>query len=79
MSDLKAESLLFDVFGRMMQAQRTDGGWQPFLVGAEGKKQPEEKKGVGNLYLDILQYAEYRGVILSIRYCENEGRRRRNG
>jgi hypothetical protein len=61
MSDLKAESLLFDVFGRMMQAQRTDGGWQPFLVGAEGKKQPEEKKGSGIfiwIYYSMLSIAE---------------------
>ncbi|OQW30107.1 MAG: hypothetical protein A4E19_11170 [Nitrospira sp. SG-bin1] len=40
MSDLKAESLSFDVFGRMMQAKRIDGRWQLFLVGAEGKKRP---------------------------------------
>lgn len=40
MSKMKTESLLFNVFGRMMQAQRTDGRWQLFLVGAEGKKRP---------------------------------------
>ncbi len=40
MSDTQSDSLLFDVFGRMMQAQRTDGRWQLFLVGAEGKKRP---------------------------------------
>jgi hypothetical protein len=40
MSDTETESLLFDVFGRMMQAQRTDGRWQLFLLGAEGKKRP---------------------------------------
>ena len=40
MSNTKAESLLFDVFGRIMQAQRIDGRWQLFLVGDEGKKRP---------------------------------------
>ncbi|MDH5739000.1 MAG: hypothetical protein OEY77_01600 [Nitrospira sp.] len=40
MSDTKAESILFDMFGRLMQAQRRDGCWQLFLVGAEGKKRP---------------------------------------
>jgi len=40
MSDVGAQSILFDVFGRLMQAQRTDGRWQLFLVGAEGKKRP---------------------------------------
>lgn len=40
MSDRETESLLFDVFGRLMQAQRTEGRWQLFLVGAEGKKRP---------------------------------------
>jgi hypothetical protein len=40
MSDKETESLLFDVFGRMMQAQRADGSWQLFLLGAEGKKRP---------------------------------------
>jgi hypothetical protein len=40
MNEMNAESLLFNVFGRMMQAQRTDGRWQLFLVGAEGKKRP---------------------------------------
>ena len=35
---MESESHLFDVFGRMMQAQRVDGRWQLFLVGAEGKK-----------------------------------------
>ena len=40
MRDREAECLLFDVFGRVMQAQRTDGRWQLFLVGAEGKKRP---------------------------------------
>lgn len=37
---MESESHLFDVFGRMMQAQRVDGRWQLFLVGAEGKKRP---------------------------------------
>lgn len=40
MSDMDAESFLFDVFGRLMQAQRIDGQWQLFWVGAEGKKRP---------------------------------------
>ena len=40
MSDEQAESLLLDVFGRLMQAQRTEGRWQLFLVGTEGKKRP---------------------------------------
>jgi hypothetical protein len=40
MSEIGTESLLFNVFGRIMQAQRTDGRWRLFLVGAEGKKRP---------------------------------------
>jgi hypothetical protein len=40
MSDMEAESLLFDVFGRMMQTKRTDGRWQLVLFGAEGKNGP---------------------------------------
>ena len=40
MNEMGTESLLFDVFGRIMQAQRIDGRWQLFLVGAEGKKRP---------------------------------------
>ena len=38
MGDPAIEFLLFDVFGRIMQAQRMDGRWQLFLVGAEGKR-----------------------------------------
>jgi hypothetical protein len=40
MSENQAKSILFDVFGRTMRAERANGRWQLFLVGAEGKKRP---------------------------------------
>jgi hypothetical protein len=30
----------FDVFGRLMQAERTTTGWQLFYLGHEGKRRP---------------------------------------
>lgn len=35
--------MMLDVFGRMMQAVRTDRGWTLFLVGSEGKKRPVQE------------------------------------
>jgi hypothetical protein len=31
-------SLKFDVFGKMMRAERTAAGWQLFVLGADGKR-----------------------------------------
>ena len=33
-------AITFDVFGRLMQAERTAGGWQLFYLGPEGKRRP---------------------------------------
>ena len=40
MSQNQTESILFDVFGRMMQAERANKQWQLFLIGPEGTKRP---------------------------------------
>lgn len=40
MSQKQTDSILFDVFGRMMRAERANGWWQLFLIGTEGKKRP---------------------------------------
>jgi hypothetical protein len=40
MSQKQTESILFDVFGRMVRAERTNGRWQLFLIGTEDKKRP---------------------------------------
>ena len=40
MSQKQTESILFDVFGRMMRAERANERWQLFLIGPEGKKRP---------------------------------------
>ena len=40
MSQKQTESILFDVFGRMMQAERANKQWQLFFIGPEGTKRP---------------------------------------
>lgn len=40
MSDFRRERLAFDIFGRTIQAMRTDGKRYLYQVGAEGKKRP---------------------------------------
>lgn len=40
MGQTDSESIVLDVFGRTMRAERTNGQWRLYLVGAEGKKRP---------------------------------------
>jgi hypothetical protein len=34
--------LEFDVFGKIISAERTDTGWRLFVLGAEGKRSPAD-------------------------------------
>jgi len=37
-----ARPLKFDVFGKLMSAERTDAGWRLFVLGADGKRSPAD-------------------------------------
>ncbi len=34
--------LKFDVFGKIMSAERTDAGWRLFVLGADSKRSPSD-------------------------------------